>query len=240
VNLNPCLQEIFVKNFLQAIAGALLFAVAFSPAQAGVIGTADTNPLHSNAAPFGNLQASFFYQQVYDDSAFSTALTINQLSFYNSVTPGGSPNPGAFQIYLATTAQPVMGIVNNIPDLSAATLVYDGALPTLSAGRLDFLLTQSFAYDPSLGDNLLLIVKNFNFTASASPLYLDSDTSGAITSSRHYSGPNGPLGNLKSGLVTGFNDAVAVPEPSTWALMLLGIAGIGFLALRRRSSPIAA
>jgi hypothetical protein len=229
-----------VKYFLQAIAAAVLFAGAFSPAQAGVIGTADTNPLHSNAAPFGNLQASFFYQQVYDDSAFNAPIAINQLTFYNSVTPGGSPNPGAFQIYLATTSQPVMGIVNNIPDLSAATLVYDAALPTLSAGRLDFLLTQSFAYDPSLGDNLLLIVKNFNFTASASPLFLDSDTSGTITSSRDYSGPNGPAGNLKTGLVTGFNDAVAVPEPSSWALMLLGLAGVGFLAMRRRSSLKAA
>ena len=229
-----------MKYFFQAITAALLFGAALSPAQAVVIGTADTNPNHSNSAPFGSLQASYFYQQVYDDSAFNAPITINQLTFYNSITPGGSPNPGAFQIYLAKTAQPVMGIINNIPDLAAATLVYDGLLPTLSAGRLDILLTQSFAYDPLLGDDLLLIVKNFNFTASGSPLYLDSDTSGAITSSRHYSGPNGTAGNLKSGLVTGFNDVVAVPEPSTWALMLLGIAGVGFLAMRRRSSLTAA
>jgi hypothetical protein len=225
-----------VRGLLQAATGLVLFATMLLPASAAVIGTADLNPNHSNAAPFGNLQASYFYQQVYDDSAFSGPLTINQLSFYNSVTPGGTPNPGAFQIYLASTSQLVMGIANNIPDLAAATLVYDGNLPALAAGRLDILLTQSFAYDPSLGADLLLIVKNFNFTASGSPLYLDSDTSGTITSSRHYSGPNGPAGNLKSGLVTGFNDAVAVPEPSTWALMVLGIAGVGFLAMRRRTS----
>jgi hypothetical protein len=29
----------------------------------------------------------------------------------------------------------------------------------------------------------------------------------------------------------------AVPEPSTWAMMILGFAGIGFLAYRRRSTP---
>jgi PEP-CTERM motif len=29
----------------------------------------------------------------------------------------------------------------------------------------------------------------------------------------------------------------AVPEPSTWALMLLGFAGVGFLAYRRKSKP---
>jgi hypothetical protein len=28
-----------------------------------------------------------------------------------------------------------------------------------------------------------------------------------------------------------------VPEPSTWAMMLLGFAGVGFLAYRRRSKP---
>ena len=151
-----------MRGFFQAAVGLALFGAMLSPASAAVIGTADLNPSHSNAAPFGNLQASYFYQQVYDDSAFSAPLTINELSFYNSVTPGGSPNPGAFQIYLAKTAQPVMGIVNNIPDLAAATLVYDGLLPTLTAGRLDIALTQSFAYDPSLGDDLLLIVKNFN------------------------------------------------------------------------------
>ncbi len=36
-----------------------------------------------------------------------------------------------------------------------------------------------------------------------------------------------------------FTAAVAsVPEPSTWAMMLLGFAGIGFLAYRRKSKPI--
>ena len=35
-------------------------------------------------------------------------------------------------------------------------------------------------------------------------------------------------------LVVGFNVS-AVPEPTTWAMMLLGFAGIGFLAYRRKS-----
>jgi hypothetical protein len=29
----------------------------------------------------------------------------------------------------------------------------------------------------------------------------------------------------------------AVPEPSTWAMMLLGFAGIGFMTYRRKSTP---
>jgi hypothetical protein len=232
-----------VKHYLKAAVVAALFAAAaLSPAQAGVIvGTTDTNPNHSNSAPFGSLQSGFFYQQVYDDSAFSGALNINQLTFYNKVLPGGSPVPGAFQIYLQTTAQQVGGIAVNFPDVSGATLVFDGAIPALSGGRLDFSLSQSFNYDPSLG-NLLLIVRDFNFGSPASPMFLDSDTTNTVTSSRQYSGPNGPSGNLKTGLITGFNDVVAVPEPSSWAIAIFGLAGIGFLAYRRKPkfSPAAA
>jgi hypothetical protein len=31
--------------------------------------------------------------------------------------------------------------------------------------------------------------------------------------------------------------SVAVPEPSTWAIMILGFAGVGFMAYRRKSKP---
>jgi hypothetical protein len=30
----------------------------------------------------------------------------------------------------------------------------------------------------------------------------------------------------------------AVPEPSTWAMMILGFAGIGFMAYRRRNGAL--
>ena len=44
-------------------------------------------------------------------------------------------------------------------------------------------------------------------------------------------GSNGPFAN------TGFVGGVApVPEPSTWAMMILGFIGVGFVAFRRRSS----
>ena len=37
-----------------------------------------------------------------------------------------------------------------------------------------------------------------------------------------------------------FTLTVAVPEPSTWAMMILGFAGIGFLAYRRRTNQFVA
>jgi PEP-CTERM motif len=37
--------------------------------------------------------------------------------------------------------------------------------------------------------------------------------------------------------VNGTNPVSAVPEPSTWAMLLLGFAGVGFMAYRRKSKP---
>jgi PEP-CTERM motif-containing protein len=51
----------------------------------------------------------------------------------------------------------------------------------------------------------------------------------------NFSQPPYPAGDFNVGV-----DAVsvsAVPEPSTWAMMLLGFAGIGSLAYRRKSKP---
>jgi hypothetical protein len=42
--------------------------------------------------------------------------------------------------------------------------------------------------------------------------------------------------SLVSGDIT-TNAVNAVPEPSTWAMMILGFAGIGFMAYRRKSKP---
>jgi hypothetical protein len=40
-----------------------------------------------------------------------------------------------------------------------------------------------------------------------------------------------------SGEIRGQLGVAAVPEPSTWAMLILGFAGIGFMAYRRKSKP---
>jgi hypothetical protein len=49
------------------------------------------------------------------------------------------------------------------------------------------------------------------------------------------------VGNFQIGNTSASFDvtsiAEAVPEPSTWAMMLLGFAGVGFMAYRRKSKP---
>ena len=48
------------------------------------------------------------------------------------------------------------------------------------------------------------------------------------------SNPRGGTGAVASALSTEINLLTAVPEPSTWAMMLLGFAGVGFMAYRRK------
>jgi hypothetical protein len=64
----------------------------------------------------------------------------------------------------------------------------------------------------------------------------------------HFSGPANATGELQfyywdsnNGDNTEFVSATisGVPEPSTWAMMILGFAGIGFLAYRRRTQAFA-
>jgi hypothetical protein len=45
-----------------------------------------------------------------------------------------------------------------------------------------------------------------------------------------FSGQTGNTGPVDAGIA-------AVPEPSTWAMLLLGFAGMGFMAYRRKSKP---
>jgi hypothetical protein len=78
--------------------------------------------------------------------------------------------------------------------------------------------------------------------ADGNPLVIDglwgltvgngSAMGGSLNSLYFTAGPNGESDGLFGSL--------AVPEPSTWAMLLLGFAGLGLVAVRRRRTPLAA
>ena len=76
-------------------------------------------------------------------------------------------------------------------------------------------------------------VSSFNFVFTVPQLSVLSDDS--VTLSFTQLGPN--VVRLSGTTLTINTVASAVPEPSTWAMMILGFAGIGFLAYRRRGRP---
>ena len=70
----------------------------------------------------------------------------------------------------------------------------------------------------------------------------------SLTAPYDFSGPNGTgffrfeggtLALFTPTRVTSSEMAAAVPEPSTWAMMILGFAGVGFVAYRRRGLRLA-
>jgi hypothetical protein len=100
------------------------------------------------------------------------------------------------------------------------------------------------------GSDDLLFPIGTSFTGGVS--VVDLDTNGISVSTAlgdyHIFGDGSPfsIGTVSgndifetgpSGFGVGTLAVSAVPEPSTWAMMILGFAGIGFMAYRRKSKP---
>lgn len=216
-----------MKKLLLAAAAALSLGAAAAPAQALVIGTADT----SNSIPFGGTGGSYYFQQVYSAASLG-AIDIDQISFYDTLDPAHTtPMNGSFQLYLSYSNANIAGFdttdgVNSPWFDSSFVKVFDGAIPALANGQLNFKLSNDFSYDPSKG-NLMLTVRNFELLGGGN-LFLDVDQNNTtVTNSRIYAFKT----DWNQGLVTGFN--APVPEPTTWALMIGGF-GLAGARLRRR------
>jgi hypothetical protein len=218
-----------MKRFLLAAVAAFCVAGAVSPAQALVIGTADS----SGSIPFGYFHAPYF-QQIYNASSFAGPTSISQISFYDTLSPATTtPLADTFTFYLSTSNASIATFdTTNVtcPD-ATFTQVFSGKA-TLVNGRLDFALTSAFNYDPSQG-NLVLTVKDFDF-GSGGNLFLDVDKNVGLTNMRD----SAFTYDYNQGLVTGFNDFPAVPEPATWGLMIGGFGLVG-AAMRRKRRAVA-
>jgi ABC-type amino acid transport substrate-binding protein len=217
-----------MKILLRAAIALGLLGAAVSPSHAVVFGTATT----TNSSPFDYSGGGSTYQQVYSGLG---SININSLTFYNSKAPGGTPATGQFQIYLSYIASSTdiakFDFTNTTFPDATFTSVYSGLLPSLANGKLDFLLSQTFNYNPASG-YLLMTVVNKDLTGDGN-LFLDFDGKSTKTNMRFSAFP---YDGFNQGLVTGFNEQVAaVPEPSTWAMMMLGFAGVGLIAYRRRN-----
>jgi hypothetical protein len=213
-------------NFLSRAVVALATMVAMCfPAKAVVIGTADT----AGSIPFGSYLGGSYYQQVYSASSLNGISSINEISFYNTLYPGGTAKSGNFSIYLSYLS-PSVSIASFDTNSTvswldpAAVLAFSGVAGPISDNQLAFALTSSFQYDPSKGNLLMTVVSDL----TSGNLYLDIDTNNPATNSRFSAYPY----DWNQGLVTGFNVS-AVPEPSTWAMLILGFVGVGFMAHHR-------
>ena len=125
---------------------------------------------------------------------------------------------------------------------------------TTGAGTSDSFIGYNYVYNVSGLDNTVefadINATQLDFPANEvvaeageSMLFLDWQGS---TPTALYLGNNGSEYSSESSfsadyLTRSLNDqggsVGAVPEPSTWAMMILGFAGVGFMAYRRKSKP---
>ncbi len=119
--------------------------------------------------------------------------------------------------------------------------IFDGSsVPALQFGSLTVgssdTYSQSIATQAGASYTLDFLYTN---SAPASPSgFLVTEVDGGLLSGGSNGGTNG---GSTGGSVTADYSGVAggVPEPSTWALMLLGFAGLGFAGYRRKTGNMA-
>jgi hypothetical protein len=217
------------KRVWKRLAAALFLSWAVTaPAHADV--TVGTPSIGGNCYPFGCGYAGE-YQQVYGSSAFSGPININTVEFF--FPAGGNPwtdNTGSYTLAFYLTSQPVNGL-STTPASNEAVLLSN--FGTFTPGLGYTFVGNSFSYDPALGNLLLDVIASGTPNDSNALSY--SYASGDPMSNLYRSGGTGAYTTSTNGLVTRFS-TTAVPEPSTWALLLLGFFAIGTVMRSRKST----
>lgn len=189
------------------------------------------------------------YQQVYATSQFLSEAPeggyINQLWFRQDMFP----NSSGFAADFLDSVEINLSITTRSPDSlspvfsenvgAVSTTVYGPSPLSISTaiGWAIIPLAQPFLYIPAQG-NLLLDIRTVDASPYPSPrrTFDAQETLGDSISSVVANDVNASSGSVSSsGLVTLF-EIEPIPEPSTWALLSLGLFGIWRFSARRNKS----
>jgi hypothetical protein len=84
-----------------------------------------------------------------------------------------------------------------------------------------------FSQSITLGSGSPIQLHTFSFT-----------TTGGVLDFADLAGGNGNIGNILDNVTLNSGMTSAVPEQSTWAMMIMGFFGVGFMAYRRHNRPM--
>jgi hypothetical protein len=150
--------------------------------------------------------------------AIVTIDTVLQTMEVNVTFSGLTSGNTASHIHCCIAPGGNVGVATTVP-------TFTGFPGGVTSGSYDhtFDLTNSSSYNPAF------VTANGGTVANAETVLLAGLSAGDAYLNIHTT-------NFPGGEIRGF--LRAVPEPSTWAMMILGFAGIGFLAYRRKSKPV--
>jgi hypothetical protein len=209
------------KLFAAAIAATM--AAASLPAHAGVI---------FDLSPTNNISPRPSDDGLGQGVAVSTTTTISGFSFFANLPDGGD---GKFMIWEPTSDGDQTLLFSQTVALSAS------AAPSWvsTAGNIDFTLDAgSTYYFGFIGDNFI----DVGFLFPIVP-YSANGLSAVETGNSNYNTFAAPTFVGGGGAEVGLQiSAAATPEPSTWVMMGLGFAGLGFAGWRaqRKTAALAA
>jgi hypothetical protein len=198
-------------------------------------------------------------QQVYSSSFFSAPISLTSLSFRAypgasaSVFSGNAFSISNLVVRLSTTSHgdetgnTLSSTFASNVGANVAT-VYQGALSLATAANgmgpqpFDYTINfqNAFVYDPSMG-NLLLDVNVLGSVAGSGFGFLTFDTVNTVNDGifsvvdiNNGAATTGTLSTAGAISLFGGTAVAAVPEPATWAFMVIGFGLVGASARRRR------
>jgi hypothetical protein len=153
----------------------------------------------------------------------ATNLNVTFASSLSGLFAGGGTGDGVFSLF---------DNAGGSSSLDLNTFVFGSKLTDVKTGTVTLFADHSYLFAWSMAARADAISPNFDHgdkqvladLSGTGHLYIDVLT------------PGGSLSFL-SGHDYGSNAVGAVPEPSTWAMMLLGFVGVGFMFYRRKSKP---
>lgn len=152
----------------------------------------------------------------YGGVTFSQNPSLGDGNFFNV----GTLSNGGFPAVLSSQSE-TTGVANILISLSAPVTAFSLSFGTFEGSTVTFALADGSIDKGSVGDGYL--TSDFFGVTDTVPF------SSILVST---SDPVLSLNNIEFGLAVS-----AIPESSTWAMMVLGFAGIAFMGYRRKSRP---